>query len=210
MHIRNIIVGVIHTNSYLLIDDETNISAVVDPGFNADKLIEEIDKTGTELKYIILTHAHFDHCYEASIIKEHYNAKIICNALSKEVAASDDYNQSMSFMHKHLDLKLDDNDIYLNDNDEFDIGSLHFKMIYVGGHTLDSSAYYNKDQRIVITGDTLFFESVGRSDLPGGDSELLFDNLENKILALPDNTRVLPGHGPETNIGHEKVYNEYI
>ena len=182
-----------HTNSYLIIDDETRDAAIVDPGFNADKLIKVIDESDVNLKYIMLTHAHFDHCFEANIIKEHYNAKIICNELSKEVASNDDYNQAMSFMHKHLELNLDENDIYLKDNDEFNVGSLTFKLLHIGGHTIDSSAYYQKENRMVFTGDTLFFESVGRCDLPGGDNEMLFTNLENKIslLSAPSNSLTL-------------------
>lgn len=210
MQIKNIIVGVIHTNSYLIIDDETHDAVIVDPGFNSEKLISEIDNSNCNLKYIILTHAHFDHCFEAQTIKDKYNAKIICSSLSKEVKDNDDFNQSMSFLHKKLNLELNENDIYLNDGDEFNVGNLKFKSLHIGGHTKDSSAYYLSSEKFVLTGDTLFFESVGRSDLPSGDTNELFTNIEEKLLTLPDDTVVLPGHGDETTIGHEKLCNMFI
>lgn len=210
MRLKNIIVGVIHTNAYLIIDDETNEAAIIDPGFNAEKIIEVIDNSNCNLIYIILTHAHFDHCFEANKIKEKYNAKIICNKLSKEVADNDDYNQAMSFLHKKLDLNLNDDDIYLNDGDEFKVGNLEIKLLHIGGHTIDSSAYYIKSEKVVFTGDTLFFESVGRTDLPGGDSNQMYTNIEEKLLSLPNETGVLPGHGSETNIGYEKLNNMFL
>lgn len=210
MIIKKLIVGVIHTNCYLIIDENTRDAAVIDPGFNSERIMNEIDNSNCNLKYIILTHAHFDHSFEAQIIKDKYNAKIICNVHSKEVVANDDYNQSMSYMHKKLELTLDDNDIYLNDKDEYKIGDMTFKLLYIGGHTLDSSAYYFRDEKMVFTGDTLFFETVGRSDLPGGDSEMLYENINDKLMLLPVDTRVLTGHGEETTIEHEKIYNEYI
>lgn len=210
MKIKQIIVGLLHTNCYLIVDDKTNIGAIVDPGYNADKIIDVIEKENCDLKYLILTHAHFDHAFEAHIIKEKYNLKLIASKNTPEVISNDNYNQSMNFAKQKLNLPLNEDELLLNDGDEFNIGDLSFKFIYVGGHTIDSSAYYCESEQIVFTGDTLFYDSVGRCDLPGGNENELIDNLENKIITLPGDTKVLPGHGELTTIAREAVYNEYI
>lgn len=210
MIIKQIVVGLLHTNSYLIIDEETKEAAIIDPGFESEKIINMVEKENCNLKYLMLTHAHFDHAFEAHILKEKYNLQLIGHKNVKDCIEHDEYNQSLNYKKEKLNLPLTDKDLLLNDNEEFNVGNLKFKILYIGGHTVDSSCFYNENEKIVFTGDTLFFETVGRSDFPGGDTEQIVENINSKLFTLPEDTKVLTGHGECTTIGHETVYNEYV
>lgn len=210
MIIKKNIVGKLSTNSYLIIDEISKKAAIIDPGFESEKIIEFIDNEDCILKYIILTHAHFDHAFEVSAIKEKYNAKIIAHKNSKIVLSDDNHNLAKDFLGKSINIEINKNDIFLEDDEKIKVGNIEVKLIHIGGHTIDSSAFYIERENIIFTGDTLFYESIGRTDFYYGNYEILINNIKNKILILEDKTIVYPGHGIDTTIKHEKEKNIYL
>lgn len=210
MIIEKEIVGMIHTNCYFLIDENTKDLVIVDPGFDSDRLSQKIEEENLNLKFIILTHGHFDHMFEANVLKDKYHAKLIINKKTADVLKDDEINLCKSFIHKTHNLIVDGEDILLDDKSEFEILDTKFKLIEIGGHTPDSSCFYFEKEKVIFVGDTLFNESIGRTDFPSGDEYVLIENINNKLMLLDEDVRVLTGHGEETTIGHEKMYNMFL
>lgn len=210
MIVKKQIVGMIHTNCYFLIDENTKDLIVVDPGFESERLIKIIEEEHLNLKYIMLTHGHFDHMFEANILKEKYNAKLIINKKTVDVLNDDNINLCMSFIHKTHELTVCDGDILLDDGEELEVLDSKLKTIHIGGHTPDSTCYYFEKEKVLLSGDTLFRESIGRTDFPSGDEYELIENINNKLMLLGEDVRVLTGHGEETTIGYEKMYNMFL
>ena len=192
-------------NTYLICDEITKNGAVIYPGFNESSIHEYIKENCVNLKYIILTHCHYDHISDVSEFKKKYNAKIVCS----KSCADNLSNPNVNLSEAGLGYKLSENaDIVLEDNETFKIDSVSLKCIYTPGHT-SCSVCYICDNR-VFSGDTLFLRSVGRCDLPTGNQHELEVSLKNKVYKLSDELEVCPGHGNVTTIGYEKKYNLFI
>ena len=196
MLFHKLTVGSVGTNCYILRDDNSKNSAVIDPGENADEIYSHLKKNNCELSYIILTHGHFDHvtAVEPLIVKTGASVMLHKN----------DYGLFQQTC-KNININID---IYAEDNDIIKIGETNLRVIHTPGHTPGSICLLYKEH--LFAGDTLFFEDVGRCDLPGGDFEAIKKSIREKLFILPDDTRVYPGHGEYTSIGHEKKYNPYV
>jgi glyoxylase-like metal-dependent hydrolase (beta-lactamase superfamily II) len=178
--------------AYIFGDQATREAAVIDPGFNPEKILKRVEQLKVYIKYIFKTHSHGDHTAGNGKVKDKTGAKIVAHFRSPSAK-----------------------DISVKDQDTLHVGSINVTIIHTPGHTPDGmsalvSADGETEPRAVFTGDTLFAGSVGRSDFPGGNHTQLIDGIKGKLLILPEQTKVYPGHGPATTIRTEKRHNPFL
>lgn len=190
----------IYTNCYIIQDEKTKETMVVDPGGEVDKIIEMLDILNAKLKYIYLTHCHGDHIGGVVELKEKKGGKIIIHRFDADGLVNDGISLT-TYLGMYANFE---SDARLNDNDLLHLGDLEFRVIHTPGHTKGGSSLYCMQEGFVLTGDTLFRGTWGRTDLPTGSLEEIMDSIINKLLILPDKTIVYPGHGKITMIREEK------
>ena len=199
-------------NCFVIWDEETKEAAIIDPGYYWEeerKIIKDfVESNSLKVKYILLTHMHFDHVISLSDIKDMTGASIMGNK-NDEFLLANAARQAASFglQINYKDVAIDK---YLTEKDELNLGKNKIIIFEVPGHSPGSLVYYIPSSKILITGDVLFRQSIGRTDLPGGDYDTLINGIKSKLLTLPDDTIVYSGHGAETNIGYEKKYNSFL
>ena len=196
-------VGVNFTNCYLIGKKDGN-AIVIDPGDDLEKIMALIDKNNLNVEKIINTHGHFDHITANSELKEKTNADIYIHEKDKEALVNPDKNLSTHLGQNNL-VKLKEADHTLAEGDIIEIEDYNFKVLHTPGHSPGSICLHDKDKQVLISGDTIFSMGVGRTDFPGCSQEELINSIENKLLNLPDETKVYPGHGQETTIGKFKL-----
>ncbi len=190
-------------NTYLVYDENTLNGVIIDPGCKIEKILELISENNINVKYILVTHCHYDHIASLKELREITHAKIV---------TGDNGNDNIGDIEKNLSpyglgYEINDvsSDIILNDGEELSLDSLSFRCIYTPGHTNCCVCYLCDGE--LFSGDTLFLRSVGRWDLPTGDFDTLKKSITEKLYTLPDDIGVHPGHGAATTIGYEKKYN---
>ncbi len=199
--------GIFLTNSYILVDEDTNSGIIIDPGEQVEEILKEIKRTGIKVDKIVNTHAHIDHVAGVEEIKQTLGIPFYIHP--KEQPVLDLLPESARRFPQFGYVKVPEVDGYLEEGDIVKIGNLDARVLHVPGHTWGSICLVFEGG--VISGDTLFAGSVGRVDLTGGSSmEELVGNIKKKLLTLPDSYRVFPGHGPETTIGIEKRTNPFL
>ena len=204
MILETIPVGSLQANSYIIGDEETGQALVVDPGDEGDRILEVVKANNLKVNEIICTHAHFDHVGAVGDLKKKTGAKIIMHKEDLETySLAKDQGAFWGFQVEDLPQP----DGFVEEGDDIKVGSLSFKVIHTPGHSRGGICLYGEG--IVFTGDTIFKGSIGRTDFPGGSIEELKSSFR-RIIALPDDTRVLSGHGPETTIGFEKKTNFFM
>ena len=197
---------------YLLIEENTRETAIVDPGMMKEAKIDEvcsfIRDNDLKVKYVLLTHAHIDHAASAEILAKKYGVEV-CGNIGDESLAQNLADQAMRF---HLPVKLSPLTIgrHLSDGDVLTLGLEQINVITTPGHSEGGLTYYVPASGFACVGDTIFDGSIGRTDLPGGDFETLIDSIKKKIFTLPDETVLFSGHGPSTSVIREKNYNPYV
>lgn len=197
--------GIFMENTYILLDQDQCLSAVVDPGTINDDLINAISSTGS-LDMIIITHGHADHMAAISEYTALYpEASIIASSDEKHFLTDPELNNSKSIAGKEVAVEAD---IYVEDGQVIKFGTHDLRFIKTPGHTPGGMCIYTEG--LLFSGDTLFRLSVGRTDLAEADTESLMESISNKLYSLPDETLVYPGHGPETTIGLEKRMNPFV
>lgn len=206
MKITTFVKGPIDANNYLLVDEETNEAVLIDCSSAEESYINEIKQSGVNLKYILLTHGHFDHVLGVDKFKKVFGTDVY---VSKEdlsqVKLVPDMMQMFAGM---VPVNISDINKFVVDGDEFFIGKTKIKAIATPGHTKGGICYFTGNS--LFSGDTLFQGSVGRCDLLDGDFKQITESIKNKLFSLPDDVVVYPGHGPKTSIGYEKKYNEIV
>lgn len=201
MKIKRFVVGPLESNCFLIMDEISRECFVTDPGDEPDTILEFIRENQLSVKYLICTHAHFDHVGALSDMAKETHARIVLHEAELPIYESSEEHASMW----GFDIApLPRPELFVNDGDVISIGNLRFEILHTPGHSPGSISIYGEG--ILITGDTLFAGSVGRTDLPGGDTVKLKASFR-RLMSLPDRVRVLPGHGPETTIGHERMEN---
>ncbi len=194
-------IGAIITNCYIIQDEETKEAMVIDPASEEDKIIELLHILGANLKYIYLTHCHGDHIGGASQLKEKAGGKILIHSEDYEGLGNPDINLTGIMSEKPITVQADSR---VNDGDALHIGNLEFKVIHTPGHTKGGSSLYCEKEKFVFTGDTLFKGMWGRTDLPTSSFEDIMNSITKKLLVLPSDTIVYPGHGIITKIEEEE------
>jgi glyoxylase-like metal-dependent hydrolase (beta-lactamase superfamily II) len=192
-------------NCYI-VSGENKEAVVIDPGNTAVKVINYIKSEGLSVKAILQTHAHFDHMCAAEEIKLMTDAEVCIYKEETEVADKPDYNLSSMFGYPEV-YKYDR---ALDEGDKIEFGETYCTVIATPGHTKGGCCYHFEQEGAVFVGDTLFMGSVGRSDFPTGDEEVLRKSIISKLYVLPDETKVFSGHGMSTTIGYEKQNNDYV
>lgn len=188
------------TNCYIIKDDKSNETAVIDPGGEPDKIIEMLNILEADVKYIYLTHCHGDHIGAVNDLKAAKGGQILIHRLDAEGLNNKDINLS-PITGPEIELTADSR---VDDNDLIHVGDTELKVIHTPGHTIGGSCLYCKKDGFLIAGDTIFRGTWGRTDLPTGSLENIINSITNKLLVLPDDTIVYPGHGKSTTIGEEK------
>lgn len=205
MILERLILGNLQTNCYILGDEETKECAVIDPAADADRIIKVVDEHGMKVKYIILTHVHIDHITALDKIKEITGADIVVH--SAEAPLLNDDNHTLAALFGTIS-PITESDISVSDGDTVYLGENKLTFIYTPGHTVGGMCILCGG--MLISGDTLFAESIGRTDFPGGSHSQLISSIRDKLMTLEDDIRVYPGHGPSTTIGHEREANPYF
>ena len=206
LKIGRTVLGMVSTNVYFVYDEESMNAVVFDPADEGKRLYDRLTAKGMKICAIVLNHGHFDHILGVSELKEAAGCKVYAPEAEKELLMDERLNESGS-LGVSCRIKAD---VYLKDQEEVDIDGIRFRVIHTPGHTVGSSCYYFENEGILIAGDTLFEGSVGRTDLPTGNMGDLVQSIRRKLLILPDDTRVFPGHGEDTTIGIEKEYNPWF
>ncbi|MCL2565293.1 MAG: MBL fold metallo-hydrolase [Defluviitaleaceae bacterium] len=204
MKVLHMPVAPYYTNSYIYYDENTLEAAVIDPGGSADKLMDTAKENGLTIKYILLTHGHFDHIAGANELKVLSGAQVIAFEDEDELLKSADMNLSLIGMGKGVIIN---SDKLLKEGDFVDVGNGKLALIHTPGHTAGGVCYYDEENGILFSGDTLFKGTTGRYDLPTSDGAALFASIKKKLFTLPDDVKVLPGHEASTTIGFEKANN---
>lgn len=203
MKINQLVVGVCQTNCYIIYNKDTNEAMIVDPGDQAEDISMRYRMLGVVPKAILLTHGHFDHMMAAGKLKEEFHIPIY--AAEKEVPLLADARANLSAMWaRPVCIKPD---CLVKEGDELDICGFSITVIETPGHTIGGVCFYIPEEEVLLSGDTLFCGSFGRTDFPTGSMSVLARSIREKLFQLPDVTQVYPGHESSTTIGYEKRYN---
>lgn len=205
MIFKRVQTGVYAVNCYILGDDKTKDAIVVDPGGDLDDIASVIQKEALQVKYILLTHGHGDHIGALADLKQITGAQIGIHAKDAEMLGDPARNLSVQTGGEAVSVTPD---LMLEDGQQLSFGGHTLTVLHTPGHTRGGACFRIDD--FVLTGDTLFRASVGRSDLYGGNHEQLVKSIKNKLFTLPDSTDVYPGHGAASTIAYEKKANPYV
>ncbi len=205
MLVEKFVLGTFQANCYLLADEITREAIVIDVPSKPTEILAYLTKNNLTLKSILLTHGHCDHILGVIELKAATSALIYIHNGDQIMIGNVDINMSNRFPEGPVTFK---GDVILNGGEILTVGGITIRVLHTPGHTLGSVSYVIGDR--CYAGDTLFHESVGRSDLYGGSSKILTDSIKRVLFALPDETRVYPGHGPKTSIRHEKRNNPFV
>lgn len=205
MKVITVKVGGMDVNCYLAVCDKTKEAAIIDPGDEGVKIIDRVKKEGLTVKYIIDTHGHADHIAANGAVKAVFDAPLLIHAADEPMLASPKKNLSMFFMEPVISPAANQ---LLREGDVIEIGEERLTVLHTPGHTPGGISLAGGG--LVFCGDTLFAGSIGRTDFPGGSFEQLIGGIKDKILTMPDDVKVYPGHGPATSVGWERQHNPFL
>lgn len=202
-----LVVGPLHCNCSILGDETSREAIVIDPGDNIDRIISTLARHQLTVKQIIVTHAHIDHIAGAQKLKRSTGAPILYNQLDLPLVQMMDVQAGWLGIDTPEVAPPDDD---LVDNLPITINGLTAITLHTPGHTQGSTCLYLPDHKLLIAGDTLFAGSIGRTDLPGGNARQLIESIQTRLMPLPEDVVVIPGHGVKTTIGEEKSCNPFL
>jgi hydroxyacylglutathione hydrolase len=207
MILEMLTVGPFQENCYIIGDQESRVGALIDPGDEAARIAMTVEETGLDIGSIIVTHAHIDHVGAVAALTEEYACPVLMHAEAEPALGGLPTQAMMMGIRFGKAPKVDR---YVEDEEVVEVGDLRLRSLYTPGHAPGHLAFYLQDEGLVLSGDALFAGSVGRVDLPGGSMEVLMRSIEERLLTLPNETVVYPGHGPRTTIGNERTSNPFL
>lgn len=207
MIFKSLVVGPLGVNCFILGCETTGEGIIIDAGDDASRIIDTAEGLGLTISQVVNTHGHFDHVGANRAILDHFKAQLLIHeADSPMLARAADVARAYGLQGENSPQP----EKFLTDGMEIVFGTCRMTVLHTPGHTPGGCCLYLAEEKTVITGDTLFADSIGRTDLPGGSHEQLLESIRTKLFTLPDDVTVYPGHGPETTIGHEKRHNPYF
>lgn len=206
LKITALVLGVVGTNCYIISNRETKEAVIVDPADKAGRICEALEKEQIIPKAILLTHGHFDHILAVNDLLRTYQIPVYAGEAEQELLSNPDWNLSAS-MHHATTIEASN---LVTDGEILELLGTRIKAIATPGHTAGGMCYYFMEDGMMFVGDTIFLESVGRTDFPTGNSRVLNQSIKEKLFVCDDGIRLYPGHGPETTIGYEKENNPFV
>lgn len=206
LKVERYIVGPVQTNCYFAVNEQTKETLIIDPGAGAGRLAEILKQKKLNPVAILLTHGHFDHAGAAADLAEHFHISIYAQEHEKETLENAALNLS-GWEGREQTYHVD---CFLHDEQEIDLAGFHIRVLFTPGHTVGGCCYYFPYQDALFSGDTLFAQSVGRTDFPKGSASQLIRAIKEKIMILPDEVTVYTGHNDITTVGTERMYNPYL
>ncbi|MCI9137351.1 MAG: MBL fold metallo-hydrolase [Lachnospiraceae bacterium] len=206
MRIEQYCVGQVATNCYFAINEETKEMLIIDPGDSAEMLSEKIKTKGLKPQAVLLTHGHFDHAMAAEEMAEKFGIKIYAHEAEKDTLEQPRKNVAIMIGRKDVYHA----DVYVKDGEILNLAGMELKVLHTPGHTKGGCCYYFEREKVLFSGDTLFCQSVGRTDFPGGSMSEIVRSIKEKLMVLPDEVRVYPGHMDSTTIEIERAGNPYL
>ena len=203
--IEQLVLGMVGTNTWLIKNKEHGELLIVDPADESARIEEKINRMGGKPVAILLTHGHFDHMLAADDLRDEYGIPVIACAAEQQVLTDAMKNLSGSWASAHVLLA----DQWVCDGKKLDLAGFSIEVFHTPGHTAGSCCYYLPEEEVLFSGDTLFAQSVGRTDFPTGSGADMQASVKRLLKELPETTRVCPGHNEETTIGYEKRYNPF-
>lgn len=206
MKIEQYCVGQVGTNCYFAVNEETKEMLIIDPGDSAHMLAGKIQQKGLKPAAVLLTHGHFDHAMAAQELAEQFEVKIYAHEAEKKTLEQPALNVSAMIGRRdsyHAD-------VYVKDGEILHLGGMEIQVLHTPGHTEGGCCYYLENEKVLFSGDTLFCMSVGRTDFPGGSMAKIVGSIKEKLMALPDQVKVYPGHMDLTTIGMERAQNPFL
>jgi len=203
--IETLVTGPLEENCYLVRSSKGNEAALIDPGDDGEELQKELAARGVRLTHILLTHAHFDHVGAVALLQQTSGARVMLHEGEKSILAGLPLQAALFGLPAPAPFEVTG---WLKGGETIAIGSLELEVLATPGHSPGGVSFYGHGH--LFPGDVLFRNSIGRSDLPGGNGALLLNSIRTRLFTLPDETIVHPGHGEETTIGHEKRFNPFL
>ena len=204
IRVKQLVVGMVETNCYIIYNEETKAAVIVDPGDNPKEISKKCAEFGVKPEAVLLTHGHFDHMMAAEPLREEWGLKIYSSVKEVEVLKDGNKNLMTKWYRKPYSLTPD---VTLVDGEEFEMIGFIWKVLVTPGHTCGSCCYYIAEEEVLFSGDTLFQMSYGRIDFPTGSGQEMLASIKRLLTTLPEETMVYPGHMGPTTIAHEKKYN---
>ncbi len=204
MILRRLVINPFGTNCYIVGSESTREGMVIDPGGNGKEILRQVREIGLDIKYVVLTHGHIDHIGAVKEVKEATGAEFCVHSGETRLVQERPLGSIVGLQYPILPAP----DCWLNGGDSIDIGDLHFLVLHTPGHSPGGICLLGEG--IVFSGDTLFNYGIGRTDFPGSSHSQLMNSIHTKLMVLPDNTVVYPGHGPETTVGAEQRGNPFL
>ena len=206
IEIKSMTLGMVATNCYLIINKETKEALLIDPADNALRISNVIEENVCTLKAILLTHGHFDHIMALNELKKRYNVPVYAHEEEEDVLKKSSLNMSGMIGQIYTTQA----DIYVKDGEHLKLAGLDIIVLHTPGHTKGGVCYYLPEEKVLMSGDTLFHCSIGRTDFPTGSMSQLVRSVKEQLFVLPDDVQVYPGHDSVTSIGYEKQYNPFF
>lgn len=205
MNIKSMSLGPLGTNCYLLYDSENAL--IVDPGGDAEQIMAFLDEKQVVPQAILLTHAHFDHIGAVDTLRKHYQLDVYLHENEADWLEESRLNRSLLFTGQDIVTDAPDHLLHAG---KMEIATFAFEVLHTPGHSPGSVSFVFEADQIVLSGDALFYQGIGRTDLPGGDKDELVNSIKNELYTLEEKFVVYPGHGPMTSIGAEKTSNPFV
>ena len=208
--IKTLVVTPIQQNCRVLSVEGSPRCIVVDPGGDAERIQSYLEKQNLTIAEIWLTHSHLDHCGGVKLLKQKYGCNLLGHEDEKIFRGRVEESSAMFGIEPGIMLNCPEPDKFLSGGEILHFEGLDFEVLFTPGHSPGHLCFYQKDCGILFAGDTLFSGSIGRTDLPAGNHQQLINSIKRKILVLPDETKVMSGHGPDTTVGNEKKFNPFL